>query len=222
MIGDQKVLFSGMQATGNLTLGNYLGALKNWVNISDEYKEHLSERELITKLITKVNEGNMKSLYCLSEHYYCDLTKKNCGRLIARISSEKMLAELAVNAGFNNNSWMTYAAIKCISTPSVIEDIALRFSKEYSSDSYNPAYDFTKEIRIHLVDSINNPSVLIKIHQTDKNETIRHRVVVKLLGLLKTSTKEKPEIMENIDIIREIVMNCPDTEIQEEARKIRE
>lgn len=37
MIGDQKVLFSGMQATGNLTLGNYLGALKNWVNIADEY-----------------------------------------------------------------------------------------------------------------------------------------------------------------------------------------
>lgn len=37
MIGDKKVLFSGMQATGNLTLGNYLGALKNWVKISDEY-----------------------------------------------------------------------------------------------------------------------------------------------------------------------------------------
>ncbi len=38
MIGDKKVLFSGMQATGNLTLGNYLGALKNWVKLSDEYE----------------------------------------------------------------------------------------------------------------------------------------------------------------------------------------
>ncbi|MCP1109357.1 tryptophan--tRNA ligase [Ohessyouella blattaphilus] len=38
MLGDKKVLFSGMQATGNLTLGNYLGALKNWVNLSDEYE----------------------------------------------------------------------------------------------------------------------------------------------------------------------------------------
>ncbi|PXV96216.1 tryptophanyl-tRNA synthetase [Lachnotalea glycerini] len=38
MIGDKKVLFSGMQATGNLTIGNYLGALKNWVNIGDEYE----------------------------------------------------------------------------------------------------------------------------------------------------------------------------------------
>lgn len=38
MINDKKILFSGMQATGNLTLGNYLGALKNWVNLSDEYE----------------------------------------------------------------------------------------------------------------------------------------------------------------------------------------
>ena len=38
MINDKKVLFSGMQATGNLTLGNYLGALKNWVGLCDEYE----------------------------------------------------------------------------------------------------------------------------------------------------------------------------------------
>lgn len=38
MINDKKVLFSAMQATGDLTLGNYLGALKNWVNLSDEYE----------------------------------------------------------------------------------------------------------------------------------------------------------------------------------------
>lgn len=38
MIDGKKVLYSGMQATGNLTLGNYLGALKNWVTISDEYE----------------------------------------------------------------------------------------------------------------------------------------------------------------------------------------
>lgn len=38
MIDGNKVLFSGMQATGNLTLGNYLGALKNWVTLCDEYQ----------------------------------------------------------------------------------------------------------------------------------------------------------------------------------------
>ena len=38
MIDGKKVLFSGMQATGTLTLGNYLGALKNWVKLSEEYE----------------------------------------------------------------------------------------------------------------------------------------------------------------------------------------
>lgn len=38
MIDGNKVLFSGMQATGNLTLGNYLGALKNWVTLCEEYQ----------------------------------------------------------------------------------------------------------------------------------------------------------------------------------------
>ncbi|MGN0242855.1 MAG: tryptophan--tRNA ligase [Lachnospiraceae bacterium] len=39
MLDGKKSLFSGMQATGTLTLGNYLGALKNWVKLDpDEYK----------------------------------------------------------------------------------------------------------------------------------------------------------------------------------------
>lgn len=37
MADEKKVLYSGMQATGNLTLGNYLGALSNWVNLNEEY-----------------------------------------------------------------------------------------------------------------------------------------------------------------------------------------
>lgn len=35
---EKKILYSGMQATGTLTLGNYLGALKNWVTLSDEFE----------------------------------------------------------------------------------------------------------------------------------------------------------------------------------------
>ncbi len=38
MLNDKKVLFSGMQATGNLTIGNYFGALSNWIKIADEYE----------------------------------------------------------------------------------------------------------------------------------------------------------------------------------------
>lgn len=38
MLNGKKSLFSGMQATGTITLGNYLGALRNWVNLADEYE----------------------------------------------------------------------------------------------------------------------------------------------------------------------------------------
>lgn len=33
----KKVIFSGIQPSGDLTLGNYLGALKNWVKLQNEY-----------------------------------------------------------------------------------------------------------------------------------------------------------------------------------------
>jgi len=35
---NKKILFSAIQPTGVLTLGNYLGAIKNWVKLQDEYK----------------------------------------------------------------------------------------------------------------------------------------------------------------------------------------
>ena len=31
-------IFSGVQPTGNLHLGNYLGAIRNWVRLQDEYE----------------------------------------------------------------------------------------------------------------------------------------------------------------------------------------
>lgn len=33
----KKTIFSGVQPSGAITLGNYLGALKNWVDLQDEY-----------------------------------------------------------------------------------------------------------------------------------------------------------------------------------------
>ena len=33
----KKRIFSGIQPTGTFTLGNYLGAVRNWVELQDEY-----------------------------------------------------------------------------------------------------------------------------------------------------------------------------------------
>ncbi len=34
---DKKVIFSGIQPSGELTLGSYLGAIRNWVSLSEDY-----------------------------------------------------------------------------------------------------------------------------------------------------------------------------------------
>ncbi|MBS7299306.1 MAG: tryptophan--tRNA ligase [Eubacteriales bacterium] len=34
---NKKIIFSGVQPSGNVTLGNYLGAIKNWVDLQEEY-----------------------------------------------------------------------------------------------------------------------------------------------------------------------------------------
>ncbi len=38
MLNDQKVSYSGVQPSGNLTIGNYLGAIKNFSTYSEAYK----------------------------------------------------------------------------------------------------------------------------------------------------------------------------------------
>jgi tryptophanyl-tRNA synthetase len=37
---DKKVILSGIQPTNKLTLGNYLGAIKNWVRIQNDYNSY--------------------------------------------------------------------------------------------------------------------------------------------------------------------------------------
>ena len=37
MLGQQKIVFSGVQPSGNLTIGNYLGAIRNFSAFSEEY-----------------------------------------------------------------------------------------------------------------------------------------------------------------------------------------
>ena len=37
MADTKKRIFSGIQPSGELTLGSYMGAIKNWVGLQDEY-----------------------------------------------------------------------------------------------------------------------------------------------------------------------------------------
>lgn len=37
---DKKIMFSGIQPSGSLTLGSYMGAIKNWVDMIDDYEAY--------------------------------------------------------------------------------------------------------------------------------------------------------------------------------------
>jgi tryptophanyl-tRNA synthetase len=37
-MGDKKIILSGIKPSGELTLGSYIGAIKNWVELSQEYE----------------------------------------------------------------------------------------------------------------------------------------------------------------------------------------
>ncbi len=45
---EKKRVFSGIQASGNLHLGNYLGAIKNWVNMQKQYNNYFCVVDLHT------------------------------------------------------------------------------------------------------------------------------------------------------------------------------
>lgn len=80
MLDGKKILYSGMQATGTLTLGNYLGALKNWVNLTDEYECIYGVMDLHSLTLRQVPaefRKNARSLYALYVAAGLD-PEKNC------------------------------------------------------------------------------------------------------------------------------------------------
>ena len=80
MLDGKKVLYSGMQATGSLTLGNYLGALKNWVELTDEYECIYGVMDLHSLTVRQVPaefRKNARALYALYVAAGLD-PEKNC------------------------------------------------------------------------------------------------------------------------------------------------
>ena len=80
MLDGKKVLYSGMQATGTLTLGNYLGALKNWVELTDEYEciyGFMDLHSLTVRQVPAEFRKNARALYALYVAAGLD-PEKNC------------------------------------------------------------------------------------------------------------------------------------------------
>lgn len=74
----KKVMLTGVRPSGNLTLGNYLGAIKNFVDRQEKYKSYIFIADLhaITSYIEP--EKLKKSVYdCVAMYLACGVDPKN-------------------------------------------------------------------------------------------------------------------------------------------------
>jgi len=77
MLDGKKVLFSGMQATGNLTIGNYLGAIKNFSRFSEDYRTFYSVVDMHAITVRQVPAELRKRTYeTLALYMACGLDEK--------------------------------------------------------------------------------------------------------------------------------------------------
>ncbi len=77
MTGDKKTVFSGVQPSGNLTIGNYLGAIKNFSRFSEDYKTFYCVVDLHAITVRQVPAELRKRTYdTLALYMACDLDPK--------------------------------------------------------------------------------------------------------------------------------------------------
>lgn len=75
----KKRIFSGVQPSGNITLGNYLGAIKNWVSLQDEYDCIFAMMDMHTITVRQTPaELRKRTLELLALYIACGIDPKNC------------------------------------------------------------------------------------------------------------------------------------------------
>ena len=70
-----KTVFSGIQPTGNIHLGNYLGALRNWVRLQDDHN----------------------AIYCVVDLHALTIPQDPAELLVARLQTAKILLSVGVD-----------------------------------------------------------------------------------------------------------------------------
>ncbi|MBQ8207214.1 MAG: tryptophan--tRNA ligase [Clostridia bacterium] len=80
MLNDKKVSFSGVQPSGNLTIGNYLGALRNFSKYSEEYQTFYCVVDMHAITVRQIPAELRRRTYeTLALYIACGLDpEKNC------------------------------------------------------------------------------------------------------------------------------------------------
>ena len=77
MNGDMKTVFSGVQPSGNLTIGNYLGAIKNFSTFPEDYKKFYCVVDLHAITVRQVPADLRRRTYeTLALYMACGLDEK--------------------------------------------------------------------------------------------------------------------------------------------------
>ena len=76
---EKKRIFSGVQPSGNITLGNYLGAIKNWVQLQDSYECIYAMMDLHTITVRQTPaELRKRTLELLALYIACGVDPEKC------------------------------------------------------------------------------------------------------------------------------------------------
>lgn len=75
----KKRIFSGVQPSGNITLGNYLGAIKNWVSLQDDYECIFAMMDMHTITVRQTPaELRRRTLELLALYIACGIDPEKC------------------------------------------------------------------------------------------------------------------------------------------------
>jgi len=76
---EKKVVFSGVQPSGSLTIGNYIGAIRNWVALQDEYDCYYCIVDLHSITVPQEPKDLRKNtLELLAVYLACGLDPEKC------------------------------------------------------------------------------------------------------------------------------------------------
>lgn len=75
---DKKILFSAVQPTGKLTIGNYLGAIKNWCKLQEEYNSIFCVADMHAITIRREPKDlRRQTLELIALYLACGIDEKN-------------------------------------------------------------------------------------------------------------------------------------------------
>ena len=139
---NKKVMFSGIQPSGDLHLGSYLGAMKNWVELSDQYDCYyciVDEHSITVR--QNPAELRRRSVLQLAQYIACGLDpKKNTLFIQSHVHEHAelgwilncytMFGELSRMTQFKDKSAKQHVELT--------RDIATRFNNIYGDTFVNP------------------------------------------------------------------------------------